>query len=249
MMKWLNQLYKKNPLTFALVWIGIYCAANSLANPISAAIGVDSSAALLSNLVLTIILFLWLHKNGLTAYYGLCGPKAPAGSFLWYIPLLLFMTHNLWYGCAMNLPVLDSVCYILSMLCVGFLEEVIFRGFLFRAMARDNVKSAIIVSSLTFGLGHILNLVNGSGMTLSENLFQIVGAVACGFLFVILYHRGGSLIPCIAAHSVNNAISVFANEAGITPEKRLFLSAANMLLVIAYSLVLCRTLPKNSGHL
>ena len=50
------------------------------------------------------------------------------------------------------------------MLCVGFAEEVIFRGFLFRAMEKDNVKTAIIGSSVTFGLGHVLNLVNGSGM-------------------------------------------------------------------------------------
>ena len=37
MKKWLNRLYEKNELRFALVWIVIYCAANSFANPISEA--------------------------------------------------------------------------------------------------------------------------------------------------------------------------------------------------------------------
>ncbi len=244
MSRWINNLYEKNKLHFALVWIGIYCVVNSLANPISEAIGIDSSAALIFNLILTITLFMWVKKKGLTKYYGLCNTKVPAGRFLWYIPLFLFMSRNLWFGFAINLPAADTVCYILSMLCVGFLEEVIFRGFLFHALAKDNVKMAIIVSSITFGLGHILNLFNGSGMDLIANLCQIVGAVACGFLFVIIFYRGGSLIPCIIAHSVNNAVSVFTNEAGLTVEKHLIFSAINMIVVIVYTLILCRTLPE-----
>ena len=245
MSKWLNNLYEKNELYFALVWIGIYCVANSLANPISKAIGIDSSAALIFNLILTITLFMWINKKGLTKYYGLCNTNVPAGRFLWYIPLILFMSRNLWFGFSINIPVLDTVCHILSMLCVGFLEEVIFRGFLFKALAKDNVKKAIIVSSITFGLGHILNLFNGSGMDLIANLCQIVGAVACGFLFVIIFYRGGSLIPCIIAHSVNNAAGVFANGAGLTVEKRILFSAINLIVVVVYALVLTKTLPKN----
>lgn len=244
MSKWLNDLYQKNELYFALVWIGIYCIANSFANPISKAIGIDSSAALVFNLILTVVLLSWIGKRGLTKYYGLCGTDVPAGKFLWYIPLVFFMFRNLWFGFSVNYPVADTVCYILSMLCVGFLEEVIVRGFLFRAIAKDNVKRAIIISSIAFGLGHILNLFNGSGMELMENLCQVVGAIACGFLFVIIFYRGGSLIPCIIAHSVNNAVSAFVNSAELTVEKRLIFSAVNMVIVLAYALLLCRTLPK-----
>ena len=91
----------------------------------------------------------------------------------------------------------------------GFVEEVIFRGLLFRALARDSVNMAIAVSSITFGLGHLLNLVNGSGAGLAENLFQVTGAIAIGFLFVILFHRGGSLWPCVIAHAAINIASAF----------------------------------------
>lgn len=115
------------------------------------------------------------------------------------------------------------------MLCVGFVEEVIFRGFLFRAIAKDNVKTAIVISSVTFGLGHLINLVNGSGMDLTENLFQIIGAIALGFLFVILSYRGGSLLPCIITHSTINITSVFANETGLTVEKRIIFHTSILL--------------------
>lgn len=241
---WLNRIHEKSELTFALLWIGIYCLANSVANLISDAIGINSSVTFLMNSCLSVLIFHWIQKKGLRQYYGLCKSHLPASKFLWYLPLALFASTNLWLGFGRNLPALDTVCYIFNMLCVGFLEEVIFRGFLFKALAKDNVKTAIIISSVTFGFGHILNLFNGSGMELLDNLCQVVGAIACGFLFVLIFHRGGSLLPCIVAHSVNNAVSVFANEAAMTTQTQLLLSAAILVIVITYILVLRRTLPK-----
>ena len=95
---------------------------------------------------------------------------------------------------------------MISMLCVGFLEEIIFRGFLFLAMAKNNTKEAIVVSSMTFGIGHIVNLLNGA--PLLGTLMQIIFAVAVGFTLVLLFYKGGSLLPCIVFHSLNNAFSV-----------------------------------------
>ena len=244
MNKWLDRVHEKNELTFALLWIGIYCLVNSLANLVSSAIGIDSSVTAVVNILLTITICQWICKKGLLCYYGLCKSRVPAAKFLWYLPLVLFASTNLWLGFGRNLPAVDATCYILNMLCVGFLEEVIFRGFLFKALAKDNVKTAIIISSVTFGIGHILNLFNGSGMELVDNLCQMIGAIACGFLFVLIFHRGGSLWPCVIAHGVNNAVSVFANEAALTVQTQLTLSAAIMVIVIGYTLVLNRTLPQ-----
>lgn len=241
---WLNRIHEKSELTFALLWIGVYCLANSVANLISDAIGINISVTFLVNGFLSVLIFHWIQVKGLRQYYGLCKSHLPASKFLWYLPLALFASTNLWLGFGRNLPTLDTVCYILNMLCVGFLEEVIFRGLLFKALAKDNVKTAIIISSVTFGIGHILNLFNGSGMELLDNLCQVVGAIACGFLFVLIFHRGGSLLPCILAHGVNNAVSVFANEAAMTAQTQLLLSAAILVIVITYILVLRRTLPK-----
>ena len=84
------------------------------------------------------------------------------------------------------------------------------------------------------------------GWELIANVCQVVGAVACGFLFVVLFARGGSLIPCILAHSVNNMVSVFADEVGMTVTKTLILSGANLIIVIGYTFVLLKTLPKDA---
>lgn len=45
---------------------------------------------------------------------------------LYYIPILVMLAANLWYGVTLNYGALETVLYILAMLCVGFLEEVIF---------------------------------------------------------------------------------------------------------------------------
>lgn len=239
----MKKLYEKNQLTFSLVWIGIYCVLQSLANPLNEKIGIAYSASALFCVLQAIALWMFIQKNGLQKQYGLCASPFPARRFLYYIPLMVLMSRNFWNGVTVNFPLADTVCYVICMLCVGFVEEVIFRGFLFKALAKDNVTSAIIISSVTFGLGHLLNLVNGSGATLAENLFQVTGAIVIGFLFVILFYRGGSLLPCIIAHSFINTASAFANEAGLTLEKRMVFHLALIGINAAYALILTKTLP------
>ena len=96
------------------------------------------------------------------------------------------------------------------MINIGFIEEIIFRGFLFKMMEKDNLKSAVIVSSLTFGIGHIINLFNGADLV--TTLFQVCYAISIGFLFVIIFYKSGSLLPCIITHSLVNSLSIFNVE-------------------------------------
>ena len=153
-------------------------------------------------------------------------------------------TGNLWNGAAVNDPPAETVCRIVCMLCVGFLEELIFRGFLFTAIARNNIKSAVVISSVTFGVGHVINLINGSGMDPVSNLCQIVFAVAVGFLLVTIFSRGGSLLPCMIVYAAINTLGTFSNTAWLTEGKRLFHLFVLMVITVGYTLILTRTLPK-----
>ena len=73
-------------------------------------------------------------------------------------------------------------------------------------------------------------------------------AIAIGFLFVILYYRGGSLFPCIITHSAINITSVFANVVGLTIEKRIIFQLVLFAITITYSFILTKTLPKNQYY-
>lgn len=240
----MTKLYEKSELNFALVWIGIYCVVQSLANPLNQIIGIENSASAVFCIILAIILCAFMQKNGLLHKYGICTPSAPSRQFLYYIPLFILASSNLWNGITVNYSWLEMIFHISLMLGVGFVEEVIFRGFLFQAIAKDNVTGAIIISSVTFGVGHLLNLVNGSGMELAANLFQVIGAIAFGFLFVILFYRGGSLLPCIITHSAINILSALANEAGLTTEKRIIFTFIEFIIIAFYIIILRKTLPQ-----
>ncbi len=230
---------------FAIVWIVVYCVLLSLAYPLNEKIGIEYSASAIFCILLTSILFAFIRKNKLQERYGLCKSPVPARRFLYYVPLIIIASGNLWNGVAVNYSLSGAVCRIACMLCVGFLEEVIFRGFLFKAMEKDGIKSAIIVSSVTFGIGHIVNLFNGSGMDLVDNLCQICFAIAIGFLLVTIFYRGRSLLPCIIVHSAINTLSTFSNKAGLTLEKHMIHVLVLMFITVAYNLILTKTLPKS----
>lgn len=241
----MRKLYEKSEITFAIVWIVVYCILLSLANPLNKIIGTEYSASAVLCILQTVILFIFIRKNSLWKRYGLCKSSVPARRFLYYVPLFILATGNLWNGIAVNYSLSGTVCRIICMLCVGFIEEVIFRGFLFKAMAKDNLKFAIIISSVTFGVGHLVNLFNGSGMDLVSNLCQICFAIAVGFLFVTIFYRGGSLLLCIITHSAINTFSTFANEVGFTVEKHIICALVMTVLTVAYTLILTKTLPEN----
>ncbi len=241
----MKKLYEKNELAFAIVWIVVYCVLQSLANPLNKVIGIEYFASAAFCILQSIVLFAFIQKNSLLKRYGLCKSPVSARRFLYYVPLVILASGNLWNGASINYSPAETVCRIVCMLYVGFLEEVIFRGLLFVAIAKDNIKSAVVISSVTFGIGHIINLFNGSGMNLLSNLCQIVFAIAVGFLLVTIFYRGGSLIPCILVHSAINTLSTFANTKDFTVEMQLIHIAILIVITVAYTLVLTRTLPKD----
>lgn len=236
----LSKLYKRDEVSFALLWIVVYVVGCSLADQMHKVV------TLAFLLALSAVLGLWLSQNGLMQRYGLCRPRVSARTCAYYLPLAALVSCNLWMGVRLNLPPLESAVHVTCMLLVGFVEELIFRGFLFKGMAKTNLRSAIIVSSLTFGVGHIVNLFNGSGMQLLETLCQVCYAMAFGLLAVTLFHRTGSLIPCIAAHSVMNMLSVFANEAAVTPQADIAISLVLCVGSWAYTWFLHKRLPKEA---
>lgn len=206
----MTKLYEKSEITFAILWIVIYTVGmGTLQNNF----GLDSLWHMLGLIVISAAIFLFVKKNGLMEVYGLAGWAKNSRAMLWFIPLWLFSCMNLFSGFQPDYPVPGLFYAAVSMALVGFAEELIFRGFLFKAMLKDgNVKAAVIVSSVTFGMGHIINLFTGH--ELIPTLIQVVFAVAMGFVFTLVFYKSGSLLPGILAHSFIDVTSVFAADEG-----------------------------------
>jgi membrane protease YdiL (CAAX protease family) len=218
----------------------------SLGDFVSQIVGIEKSITFVIGLALTLILLLFLKKNKLFKDYGFCLSSVSHKSMLYYIPLLVMLSANLWYGVSLNYTILETVIYILTMLCVGFLEEAIFRGLLFEAMRKDNQKIAIIVSSVTFGIGHIINLINGSGAELLPNLLQVIYATSAGFMFVMIYCKSKSIFTCIISHGLFNSLSAFSNETSLTTKNQIISSILLTLITSAYAIYLAFAIKKEN---
>lgn len=234
----MKELYRKSEIWFALVWIIAYCVLMSIGDSLSAAIGIEKIVTLPIMVIFSVILFGFVRNNQLYKKYGLCKSEIPVSKMLFYIPLFVLLTVNVWNGFSVQASVLEVVLYILSMLCVGFLEEMIFRGFLFRAMEPNGVKSAIIVSSVTFGIGHIVNLINGSGAELFPNLLQVIYAMSAGFLFVMIFYKTKSLLQCIFTHGIFNALSILGDEVPMTFQRQIVSCLFMVFISCSYALYL-----------
>ena len=242
----LKKLYDKSKIWFSVLWIVAYCVLMSVGDSISQLAGIEKSITLIIGLTLSLVLLLFLKKNKLFKNYGFCLPAVSHKTMLYYIPLLVMLTANLWYGVSVNYTILETIIYTLTMLCVGFLEETIFRGLLFEAMRKDNQKIAIIVSSITFGIGHIINLFNGSGAELLPNLLQVVYATSAGFMFVMIYCKSKSIIPCIVSHGLFNSLSAFSNETSLTTKNQIISSILLTLITSAYAIYLAFAIKKEN---
>ncbi len=90
---------------------------------------------------------------------------------------------------------------ILAVIVAPLVEEVIFRGVLFRALAdRINLGVGLVLSSAIFALIHV------------EVVFSqpaaLVGLFTVGLVLAVAYHLTGNLMVPILGHAVFNAISV-----------------------------------------
>ena len=221
----MEKIFKKHETLITIALIVIYIVANSY---MMQNFGYTSIQSAVVNTIMSILIIALVIAIKRTKYYGFTKPEN-SKQFLYFIPLMIISLFNLRNGIHINNSSNEIIFHILTMINVGFLEEIILRGFLFKMMAKDNVKTAIIVSSITFGIGHIVNLLNGAEFV--PTLLQVCYAIATGFMLVIIFYKSKSLVPCIIFHAVFNSLSIFASG-----ESTILSSIILIVICLAYTL-------------
>ena len=234
----MTKRFEKHETLFCVLLIILYLVVNFLCLQ---HFGITSWVSFVVNTVFSAGLVGIMVLLNRTTYYGLTGVKNPR-AYLYFVPLILIISVNLWSGFHINHSAGEILFYMLTMLNIGFIEEIIFRGFLFQMMAKDSPKSAVIISAVTFGMGHIINLFNGADLIPTP--MQICYATAIGFLFVIIFLKSKSLVPCIITHSLVNALSVFNTDNTVS----LYIAPVFLtVLPIVYGLYLVKTVGEETG--
>lgn len=207
----MRNLYEKKPVLFAILWIVVYVVVMSA---LRGRFGDGSLQMLLGLVAISSALLAVIRRLGIQKALGMTRWLRNGKALLWLLPMWVLSTGNLWGGVSLRYEPVNTVMAVLSFLLVGVAEEVIFRGFLFNGMRKSgSLTAAVIVSAVTFGMGHIVNLLTGQAT--GETLVQIIFAVAWGFLLTFAYWKGGSLLPCIAIHGLIDAFSVFARDSEV----------------------------------
>ena len=208
----MRKLYEKKEVLSAVLWIVAYCV---VMTPVKGQFGYGSIWMLLVLAAFAAGMTVIVKKWKLEGKYGLARWPKDMKRCLYFIPMWVLATGNLWDGFAPSYQGMTLVIATLSMLLVGYVEELLFRGFLFKAML-GNGKAivAIIISAFTFGIGHIVNLFAGQASV--ETMLQILFAVSWGFILTMAFYRSGSLIPCIIAHAMIDVFSLYGADNALT---------------------------------
>ena len=238
----LKELYENKGVLFALLWIILYCA---VMTPVKGNYGEDSIYMLLALLIVAAAILAFVRSNRMEADFGLAGWPEDTKRYLYFIPMWVLATGNLWGGISLNYRGAGQIIAILSMLTIGFIEEMIFRGFLFTSLLRENRPAvAIIISAVTFGMGHIVNLFAGQASL--ETFIQIIFAVAWGFMLTMVLYRSGSLLPCIIAHGFIDAFSTMVADNHLADMIYVW---ATIITAIVYCTYLWRLQETESTHI
>ncbi|SEM35959.1 hypothetical protein SAMN04487770_13520 [Butyrivibrio sp. ob235] len=229
----MRKFYEKNRVWFAVLWIVLYCV---VMTNLKGNFGYQSIAMFLGINAFAVGITLFVKMNHLEKECGIASWPRDIGRFLFFIPMWILATGNLWDGFALSYLGIEMVFAVLSMILVGFVEEMIFRGFLFKAMlSEERTSVAIIVSALTFGMGHIINLF--AGQTSFETILQVIFAVAWGFILTFVFYKSGSLWPCIIAHSMIDAFSLFGADNALVDQIYI---VTTIVVAVVYCIYLAR---------
>lgn len=209
----MKKLYERNAVLHSLVWLGIYLVLNTITDNIASAMNIEFHlVSAIPNLILGVVCFIYLKRTHISENIGLLTKSTEKSSvMLFYIPLLILPFLNLLYGINTSLSATAIVFMAMMYIGVGFMEEVIFRGLMFKALEKKwNHYLVVAFISFTFAIGHIVSMVaiDQSG---GDTLLQIVNAFVVGFMFMIVILASGNLSVCIITHILYNFVANISN--------------------------------------
>lgn len=243
----MKKLMETKPILHALIWIIIYVVMVNIADALSEITGAAANTITAAVLIaLSIILVLYLKKNKKFKEYGLKGiKKEDLLKTLFYVPLILLAFMQYLAGIDNSLSITEIASACLLMIGVGFIEELVFRGFLFQGiLAKSGVKRAIMISGITFGIGHIVNLLRGYSYI--EQIGQIVIAVGIGIALALLVAITNSIVPGILFHIVFNIGGTITRQ---DASQQTYMMFAIVIISVLYTIFLYKSVYNKSARI
>ena len=208
----MKRIQEENPIWHAMIWVFMYILLVNVGDLISENIGIDNSATSVLLIVLSVALLIYIKKNDWFNYYGIRRPdKADFKKSLFYVPLIIMALIQYFKGINSELGFQGIGLGIVLMICVGWIEEILFRGFLYQGiLKKSGLVRAVIISGITFGIGHIVNLMRGYSM--ADQAVQIVAAILIGIALALLIAVTKNIMPGVVFHILFNISGTITNN-------------------------------------
>ena len=207
----MDKLMEKKPVLHAVLWIMIYIVLVNIGDALSEQMNTAHLATSVLLLALSVVLVLYSKKSNRIALQGIQKTtKHDMRKTLFYIPLILLAFIQFAAGIDRSLSITEIAAACILMIGTGFIEEVVFRGFLFQGICgKSGVRKAILISGITFGIGHIVNLLRGYDF--AQMAGQIVVAIVVGIVLALLVAVTKNLVPGILFHITFNLSGTITN--------------------------------------
>ena len=199
----------KKEIIYFVIWLIIYLVFILFANIISNyVLKIPNSVNAVVEILFSIIIFIFLKNKKLLSYYGINSlRRLNYKNLLYFIPMIIISLANLTFGIQINYSWYQILLISIAMLGVGFSEEILFRGFLMKAIMNKNIKVSILLPSIFFGIIHILNLFGGANII--ATILQIIYATAFALMCSMFVYKTNNIIPCMLCHSFTNITNIF----------------------------------------
>lgn len=238
------------PLLAALivyaVYISIFIVPGLLSEPAVDDIGIVGIEGVLGQwsfqLFFALFFIIIITALGWWRKIGFVAPNPRGSKFiilpLLYVGLILFAN----WTTAVN-PVeyflepgrlLQLLAFLIICLGVGFTEESMYRGILFFGLtSKYSTLIAVIVSSIIFGVFYYVNLFIGASLV--DTNYQVLHAVAAGFMYAALRLRIGAIWVVMIFHALWDFMVFLGQSIGShdTPEVAASVEPVQVMFMLA----------------
>ena len=198
----------------SVIWIMIYGIIYSFSEKFSKLFKENHILTVFAIMLYIIALYIFLKKRKRLSAYGICFPKYwRKKDIVWLMPLLSFPFANM-YLQGNQTMLQNSLITFLLILFTVFLEELLFRGYLlvylFEKYGINNKWFGMIISSVLFGIFHIVNLFQGADILYT--IIQMFCACGTGLCLCVLVSQYKSIFPGTIIHYLINITSLYVEK-------------------------------------